>query len=58
MTRRPMTRRLRSILLIAAVVAILLAAALTFMRGLPVEPPPPPLPSEQAETARSASEPV
>jgi len=57
MTRRPMTRRLRSILLICAVAAILLAAALPFLRGMPVEPPQPPLPSEQAVTTEGVSEP-
>ena len=54
MTRRPMTRRFRSILLIAAVAAIILDAALPMLRGVPADPPPPPLPSEKVEAPRGA----
>ena len=56
MTRRPMTRRLRSILLIAALAAIVLSAALPLLRGMPVDPPQPPLPSEKVEAPKRATE--
>ncbi len=55
MTRGPMTRRLRSILLIAALAAIVLAAALPLLRGIPVDPPQPPLPSEKVDAPKGAS---
>ena len=58
MTRRPMTRRLRSILLIVALAAIILAAALPLLRGVPVDPPPPPLPSEKVEAPKGAADPI
>jgi len=48
-----MTRRLRSILLIAALAAIILAAVLPLLRGVPIEPPPPPLPSEKVDGAKA-----
>lgn len=56
MTRRPMTRRLRSILLIAALAAIVLSAALPLLRGMPVDPPQPPLPSEKVEAPKGTTE--
>ena len=55
MTRRPMTSRLRSILLIVALAAIILAAALPLLRGMPVDPPPPPLPSEKVDAPETAA---
>lgn len=58
MTPGPMTRRLRSILLIAALAAIILAIALPLLRGVPVEAPPPPLPSEKVEAARGSVDPA
>jgi hypothetical protein len=57
MTCRPMTSRLRSILLIAALAAILLAAALPLLRGVPVDPPPPPLPSEKVDAPKGGANP-
>lgn len=47
-----MTQRIRSILLIAALAAILLAAVMPLLLGRPLEPVPPPLPSEQSEAPR------
>ena len=58
MTHRPMTRRLRSILLIAALAAIILAAVLPLLRGVPIDPPPPPLPSEKVGGARGSANPA
>lgn len=58
MTRVPMTPRFRSILLIAALAAIILVAALPLLRGVPLEPTPPPLPSEKVDSAKSSLTPV
>lgn len=55
MTRRPMTSRLRSILLIVALAAIVLAAALPLLRGMPVDRPPPPLPSEKVDAPETGA---
>jgi len=52
-----MSRRVRSILLIAAVAAILLAGMLPLLRGRPIEPVPPPLPSEMVKDPERAATP-